>query len=259
MAVRPGVPEGWESRMSQQDRLDRLQMFYGELDAPLLLRAMIKEEFPGEIALISSFGADAALMLALVADVDKGTPVLFLETQKHFPETLTYARELSAQLGLTNVHWLTPDAEMTARIDPEGMLWQTQPNRCCWLRKVEPLNRKVEELGITALITGRKRYQTAERATMHSIELDDKNIFRINPIADWSREQQKAFVAERGLLPHPLVSHGYPSIGCHPCTAPVAEGQDERAGRWAHTIGIENEQKAECGLHLPASDMNWSV
>ncbi|MBY0407839.1 MAG: phosphoadenylyl-sulfate reductase [Rickettsiales bacterium] len=239
--------------------LNRLQMFYGDLDAPLLLRAMIREEFAGKIGLISSFGADAALMLALVSEVDKATPVLFLETQKHFAETLAYAHGLSAHLGLSNVHWLTPAAEMLSRIDPEESLWSTQPNRCCWLRKVEPLNRAVEELGLTALITGRKRYQTAERAEMHSIELDDKGIFRINPIAEWSRERQKEFVAQRGLPAHPLVAKGYPSIGCAPCTRPVAEGEDERAGRWAHTIGIENEKKAECGIHLPAADMNWSV
>ncbi len=245
--------------MSQQVSLSRLQMFYGDMDASMLLRSMIKEEFAGQVALISSFGADAALMLALVGEVDKATPVFFLETEKHFPETLVYGKALTEMLGLTNVHWLKPDPEMVARIDPTGDLWSTQPNRCCWMRKVEPLNRAVEALGIKALITGRKRYQTAERAEMHSIELDDKGIFRINPIAEWSRERQKQEVAARNLPAHPLVGQGYPSIGCAPCTKPVAEGQDERAGRWAHTIGIENEQKAECGIHLPTADVNWSV
>ncbi|NBO18343.1 MAG: phosphoadenylyl-sulfate reductase, partial [Proteobacteria bacterium] len=152
-----------------------------------------------------------------------------------------------------------PDADMLARTDPGGDLWQKNPSRCCWLRKVEPLDRTVKELGIRALITGRKRYQTAERAQMHSIELDDRNIFRINPIADWDKARQKQEIEKRGLPPHPLVAQGYPSIGCLPCTQPVAEGQDERAGRWAHTIGLENEQKTECGIHLPATDMNWSV
>lgn len=245
--------------MTVQERLNRLQMFYGDMDAKLLLRAMIKEEFPGKVALISSFGADAAIMLALVAEVDAATPVLFLETQKHFPETLAYAKDLTARLGLSGVHYLTPDAEMTGRIDPKGELWQSNPGRCCWLRKVEPLNRAVKELGIEALITGRKRYQTAERAGMHAIELDEEGIFRINPIADWDKTRQKQEVERRNLPPHPLVAQGYPSIGCAPCTKPVAEGQDERAGRWAHTIGLENEQKTECGIHLPASEMNWSV
>jgi phosphoadenosine phosphosulfate reductase len=242
-----------------QVSLSRLQMFYGELDALPLLRVILREEFAGEAALISSFGADAALMLSLVAEIDPATPVLFLETQKHFPETLDYAKQLTGRLALANVHWLTPDQEMISRIDPEGTLWQTQPNRCCWLRKVEPLSRAVEQLGIKALITGRKRYQTSERSNMHSIELDEQGIFRINPLADWSRQRQKEEAQQRGLPEHPLVAKGYPSIGCLPCTQPVAEGQDERAGRWAHTIGIENEQKAECGIHLPATDMNWSV
>lgn len=245
--------------MSAQERLNRLQMFYGDMDARLLLRAMIKEEFAGQIALISSFGADAALMLALVAQVDAATPVLFLETQKHFPETLEYAKALTEKLGLSRVHYLTPDAEMLGRTDPAGELWQSNPARCCWLRKVEPLNRAVKELGIQALITGRKRYQTPERAGMHSIELDEEGIFRINPIADWDKTRQKQEVERLSLPVHPLVAMGYPSIGCMPCTKPVAEGQDERAGRWAHTIGLENEQKTECGIHLPASEMNWSV
>lgn len=240
--------------------LTRLQMFYGELDAVPLLRVMIRDEFAGRIALISSFGADAALLLALVAEVDKNTPVLFLETQKHFPKTLDYARTLTGQLGLTQVRWLTPDPDIAARIDPQGTLWQTQPNRCCWLRKVEPLNRAVEEMGIKALITGRKRYQTAERAQMETIELDDQGIFRINPLALWDKERQKNETLGRGLPAHPLVAQGYRSIGCAPCTAPVAAGADERAGRWAHTIGIENEQKTECGIHLSSDEVsNWSV
>lgn len=240
--------------------LTRLQMFYGDLEALPLLRVMIREEFKGKIALISSFGADAALLLSLVAEVDKDTPILFLETHKHFPETLDYAKSLSKELGLTKVHWLTPDKEMAARIDPDGTLWSTQPNRCCWLRKVEPLNRAVEELKLAALITGRKRYQTEDRAEMQTIELDDKGIFRINPLALWSKERQKQEMATRGLPEHPLMSKGYPSIGCAPCTKPVGKGEDERAGRWAHTIGIEDEKKTECGIHLSSDKVSdWSV
>lgn len=246
--------------MNQQVSLSRLEMFHGALDAQPLLRAMILDEFRGEIALISSFGADAALMLSLVAEVDPATRVFFLETGKHFPETLDYGKQLIQTLGLMNVHWLKPDPELLNRIDAKGDLWSTQPNRCCWLRKVEPLDRAVKEFGIKALITGRKRYQTSERANLSTIELDDKGIFRINPLATWDKERQKRETAARNLPVHPLVAKGFLSIGCAPCTAPVKEGQDERAGRWAHTIGIENEQKVECGIHLPASEVaNWSV
>ncbi len=243
-----------------QVSLSRLQMFYGDLDAPLLLRAMIRDEFPGRVALISSFGADSALLLSMVAKVDPATPILFLETQKHFPETLDYAKALTQVLGLKNIHWLKPDPQLVKNIDANGDLWSRQPNRCCWLRKVEPLNRAVAELGLQALITGRKRYQTPERADLQTIELDDRSIFRINPLALWTREQQKTALHKLNLPEHPLIGKSYLSIGCAPCTVPVSTGQDERAGRWVHTIGIENEQKTECGIHLPVGETaNWSV
>lgn len=243
----------------QQVSLSRLQMFYGDMGALPLLRAMILEEFAGKIGIVSSFGAEAALMLSLISEIDKDVPVLFLETQKHFPETIAYTKTLSDVLGLTNVHMLAPDPALVQQHDADGQLWSVQPSKCCWMRKVEPLNRAIKELGIRALITGRKRYQTPERANMQTIELDDQNIFRINPVAAWDKSRVKREVAARDLPKHPLIDKGYLSIGCAPCTKPVAEGEDERAGRWAHTVGLEEEQKTECGIHLPAADMNWSV
>lgn len=240
--------------------ITRLQAFYGHLDAAALLRVMIREEFADRIALISSFGADAALLLSMVAEVDPATPVLFLETGKHFPETLNYAKALSAHLSLTNVHWLAPAPEMVKRIDADGTLWQTQPNRCCWMRKVEPLNRAVEWMELKALITGRKRYQTPERAEMQTIELDDRGVFRINPLALWDKDRQQQEIRLRKLPEHPLFAKGYRSIGCEPCTVPVEKGQDERAGRWVHTIGFEDEKKTECGIHLTDDETgSWSV
>ena len=235
--------------MSKQDQLSQLLSKYHALEEVALIRAM-QQEFPGKLALISSFGADAAIMLSLVAEVDKNLPVLFLETHKHFPETLDYAAALTKQLGLTNVKYLTPDPTLVNNIDAKGDLWSITPNRCCWLRKVEPLERAVKELGIEALITGRKKYQTSDRAQMQVIELDENERFRINPIANWNKEKQKAEFAARGLPAHPLVAKGYPSIGCAPCTSPVAPGKDERAGRWAHTATADS-QKTECGIHLP--------
>lgn len=239
--------------------LDRLQSFYGDLNTELLLTAMIRQEFPGNIAMLTSFGADAGLLLALVAEIDPALPILFLNTGKHFQETLDYGRTLEKNLGLTNVIWLTPNETILNNIDKSGDLWKTQPSRCCWLRKVEPLNRAIESMGFLALITGRKRYQTPERANMQTIELDENGVFRINPLAGWSRDDNREATLSRNIPPHPLVAKGFKSIGCAPCTAPIAEGQDERAGRWAHTVGIENEQKTECGIHIPASEMNWSV
>lgn len=244
-----------------QTSLSRLRAFYGQMEALPLLRVMMKEEFPGKIALFSSFGADAALLIALVAEIDPATPVLFLETGKHFQETLEYVQQIKKLLGLTNLHMLRPDPKLLLNTDPSGDLWKTQPNRCCWIRKIEPLARTIEEHKFEAIITGRKKFQTEERKELHNIELHEDNTFRINPLVNWSKEDIKAEFARRGLPQHPLVDKGYPSIGCEPCTSPVKPGEDERAGRWRHTIDLLGKQKQECGIHIEEAQNNpdWTV
>lgn len=233
--------------------LSRLQTFYNGLPPQDLLRVMMKNEFAGSIALSSSFGADSALLLAMAAEIDTNIPVLFLETGKHFPETLAFVEELRDLLGLANIIYLRPKEEMVARIDADGTLWQHQPNRCCWMRKVEPLKRGLEEGGYRALITGRKRYQTENRQKMDAIEMGEDGVFRINPLADFTREDIDREMERRGLPLHPLVAKGYRSIGCAPCTAPVRAGEDERAGRWQHTGMFPGAQKSECGIHVPTA------
>lgn len=231
--------------------LTRLQTFFGDLDDKDLLEVMIKEEFKDEIALVSSFGSGSAVLLAVIADVEPNLPVYFLETGKHFPETLEYVETLKNHLGLTNVKFLTPDPKLVNNIDSKGELWKSQPNRCCWLRKVEPLERELKSVNIRALITGRKRYQTPQRAHMRRIELHEDGRFRINPLASWTKERVAQEFRDRNLPEHPMVALGYPSIGCAPCTSPVKPGEDERAGRWAHTAQLPGgKQKLECGLHV---------
>jgi len=248
------------SNEKQKDRLLRLESFYAGMETSLLLKTVLHQEFQNEVALFSSFGADSALLIALVAEIDPATPILFLDTEKHFKETLEYVETLRNQLGLKNIKVLKPDPNIVKNIDPSGTLWSTQPNRCCWMRKVEPLQRAVREMGIKALITGRKRYQTKERGDMGYFQIDEDGIFRINPLAYWSREQIHDEFHKRHLPEHPLVKQGYKSIGCEPCTLPVAEGQDERDGRWAHTMNLYGEKKNECGLHLDkATTGEWSV
>lgn len=242
--------------------LSRLQTYYGDWEAMPLLKAMILDEFKGKIALVSSFGADAAPLLSMVAEVDPATPVLFLETGKHFKETLEYVAQLEKQLGLTNVRRLTPKEDLLANTDPNGELWKTQVNRCCWLRKVEPLNRALGTGEFEAVITGRKRFQTLDRKSIDNIELFNDGIFRINPLASWDKAMLKAAFAERGLPEHPLVAKGFPSIGCEPCTKQVHPGEDERSGRWAHTVDMLGSQKQECGIHVQQGatyETNWSV
>jgi len=221
-------------------RAAALAKAYGALDALALLRAMITREFPGKLALTSSFGAEAAVLLDLVATVDPKTPVLFLDTQKLFGETLRYRDALVARLGLTNVQVLRPDAAELAAEDREGTLWSTDYDACCDLRKVRPLERALA--GFDAWVTGRKRFHGETRSALPTIEAEAGKI-KINPLAGWTEADIATAFKERDLPPHPLVAEGYLSIGCMTCTRRVHPGEDARAGRWSES------DKTECGIH----------
>jgi phosphoadenosine phosphosulfate reductase len=193
---------------------------------------------------VASFGAESAVLLALIARIDAGLPVLFIDTGKHFFQTLQYRQELTALLGLTGVHVLkAPVAELKAG-DPDGRLHERDSDACCALRKVAPLNTVIS--GFPAWITGRKRMHGGARATLPVVEHADTDTggqFKVNPLADWTREDVEAAFVAMNLPRHPLTAQGYASIGCWPCTRPVAAGEGLREGRWA------GQDKTECGLH----------
>jgi phosphoadenosine phosphosulfate reductase len=221
-------------------RAETLSRRYHNTDASALLRGMIEVEFPQRIAVLSSFGTESALLLAVVAEIDPTIPVIFLNTGKIFPETISYISQIEARLGLTNIRRVGPDTGELAARDPDGELWQYDPDACCALRKVEPMRAALH--GVDALISGRKRYHGALRHFIPRIEAGD-GVIKIDPIADWSRERVAAEFTLRALPQHPLAAFGYPSIGCVPCTIPVGANEDIRAGRWA---GLA---KTECGIH----------
>ena len=210
-------------------------------DGVAALRQAVLHDFPGRIAVVSSFGAESAVLLALVAEIDPAVPVLFLETGQHFPETLAYRSHLAATLGLRDVRDVRPQA--LADRDPEGQLHAFDPDACCALRKVEPLAEALRPFA--AWVTGRKQGQAATRAAMPLIEHEDGRV-KINPLARWDARRIEAEMVRRGLPRHPLLGRGYPSIGCAPCTRPVGAGADPRSGRWAGT------SKVECGIHRPS-------
>lgn len=212
------------------------------LTGPALLQRAIGDTLAGRVAVVSSFGAESVLLLAMVADVDPGVPVLFIDTDRHFPETLAYRDQVARALGLTDVRDIGPDPAETAFDDPTGELWYYDSDACCDLRKVRPLERALG--GFDAWVTGRKRHQSAARAALVPVELESGRI-KLNPLADWSARQIMDEIARRGLPRHPLVGQGYASIGCANCTRPVAEGEDARSGRWA------GQTKVECGIHRP--------
>jgi phosphoadenosine phosphosulfate reductase len=218
----------------------RLEDRFAKVKASSLLRLAIEDLFPGRIALVSSFGADSVVLLHMVAQVDPATPVVFVDTGQHFEETLSYRDALVARLGLTNLINAEPDAAVTAAEDPEKFLFASDPDRCCDIRKVEPLARALD--GYDAWITGRKGFQSATRSRVPLFEAEGDRV-KVNPLVGWSASDLLDYIRAADLPPHPLVAKGFPSIGCLPCTSRVAPGEDPRAGRW------RGRTKSECGIH----------
>jgi phosphoadenosine phosphosulfate reductase len=218
------------------------------MDGVAVLRQAVTDLLRDDIAIVSSFGADSSVLLHMVSQVDKDLPVYFLETGKHFPETLDYVETLKRHLGLTNVIALHPDDKDVIRFDPTGDLWETDPDSCCHIRKTEPLDAAVSGFG--GWVTGRKRHQTKERGVLPHFELTSDDRIKVNPLAYFSDADITTYKLKYGLPEHPLYNMGYKSIGCAPCTSVVAEGEDPRAGRWR---GLN---KKECGIHF---DFNGAI
>jgi phosphoadenosine phosphosulfate reductase len=227
--------------------LDELRRLYGMLDGPALLRALLGRGGPlhQRTALVSSFGAESAVLLHMAATVDPALPVIFLDTGRHFPETLAYRDQLVDRLGLEDVRSAYPDRTALLRYDRKGRLYAEDPDLCCDIRKTEPLGEALA--AFDAWITGRKRFQGGLRADLEVIEPQaGTSQLKLNPVARWSEERLEAYRLAHGLPAHPLVAKGYRSIGCATCTRPTAAGENARAGRWS---GLD---KTECGIHLPA-------
>jgi phosphoadenosine phosphosulfate reductase len=221
--------------------LAELQARAKDRDAHGILELALTGEFKGKTAVVSSFGAESAVLLRLVADIDPNTPILFLNTGKLFGETLRYRDRLQDVLGLGDVRSLSPSLDERTAKDPEGTLWSKNADACCDFRKTIPLARALEPF--SGQVTGRKRFQTRERADMQPVEYSGGR-YRFNPLWQWDLHQLEAFTERNNLPRHPLVEDGYPSIGCMPCTRRVQAGEDYRAGRWS---GMD---KDECGIHL---------
>jgi phosphoadenosine phosphosulfate reductase len=197
------------------------------------------------LALVSSFGAESVALLHLASMVKRDLPVLFIDTQMLFTETLVYQQELSERLGLRNVR-IIKAADLAAH-DPDGTLHQRDTDACCDLRKTRPLAAALT--GYDGWISGRKRFQSGTRAALEFFEVEAGTDsaparIKVNPLAYWSSQDVADYIDENRLPRHPLVAQGFPSIGCAPCTSKVAPGEDARAGRW------RDQDKEECGIHF---------
>jgi phosphoadenosine phosphosulfate reductase len=190
------------------------------------------EQFGDQCVLAASF--QDCVLIDVAMQVAPEIEVVFLDTQYHFAETLWYVEQVRQRYDL-NLRVMQP------LIDADN-LWQQDTDACCEMRKVEPLARALE--GKTAWLTGLRRDETSTRTTAPIVSWDiGRGLVKVNPLAPWTHDDVDGYVLDRGLLTHPLREKGYPSIGCWPCTQPVADGDDPRSGRWAGT------GKLECGLH----------
>ena len=229
--------------MGATKRLDHIGQINRELESftPEQILAWAWQEF-GECLLISSsFQTQRVALLHMMSRVCPKAEVLFLDTGYHFPETLLYRDQLQEMfhLNIRNV-MPAPDAMMPA---PDHMpMYLRDPDRCCYLRKVEPMARSLA--GADAWVSGVRRDQTVNRQSIEIIELEN-GVYKIHPMANWTRRDLWTYINQYDLPSHPLFSQGYSSIGCAPCTRP-STGGDDRSGRWAGT------EKKECGLHTVA-------
>lgn len=203
------------------------------------------ETYGDRAALTCSFSGPGVVLAHMVARISPRTPVLFLDTGYHFPETLAFKERFARHYGLNVVDVrpaLSPE-EQEARHGPR--LYERDPDLCCRIRKVEPLARLLE--GLDAWVTGLRRDQSETRAGIDVLEYHETPtghpLVKVMPLAHWTRRDVWAYIHRHGIPYHPLLDAGYTSIGCQPCTRPVSAGEPERAGRWA------GFGKTECGLH----------
>ncbi len=207
-----------------------------------VLELALQRATSGRIALVSSFGAESIVLLHMVSTIDPSLPILFIDTQMLFKETLDYQTDVARLLGLSDVRRILPDPLDISDKDPNGTLNQLNKDACCALRKARPLQQALS--GFDTWITGRKRFQSGIRAKLEVFENDGDHRIKVNPLAHWQPKDLHAYIEAHHLPRHPLLAQGFASIGCAPCTSPVKDGEDARAGRW------RDSDKTECGIHF---------
>lgn len=227
-----------------EEKVARLNAELKGASAQDVIRAAARE-FGGKLAYVSSFGAESAAMLGLIAEADASLPIVFIDTGMHFQQTLDYRDQLEERLGLTGLRTVHPEMDAVKAADPKGVLHKSDTDLCCEVRKVQPLEPALE--GFEAWITGRKRFHGMGRANLPVFEFTEGR-YKVNPLANWTQDDVKAWFDASGIPRHPLVDDGYPSIGCWPCTVRPTDPNDVRSGRWA------GQQKEECGLHVKRNE-----
>lgn len=200
--------------------------------------------FPGRVAVLSSFGAESAVLLHMVSEVAPHTPVIFLDTEKLFPETISYRDDLVNLLGLSDMRVLKPDPADLVRVDADGELHKKDTDLCCFVRKTVPMDKAMQ--GFDVMISGRKRFHGAARSGLDFISFQDGKL-KLEPLVGYSALDLQSYMQTHHLPSHPLRLRGYRSIGCVPCTNAGGTDDNPRVGRW------QGSEKTECGIHFSAS------
>jgi phosphoadenosine phosphosulfate reductase len=210
---------------------------------PQRVLAWAVERFFPRLTMATAFGAEGCCLIHMLAGLEPRVCVFNLETGYQFPETLELRERIRQRYGI-EVELVRPELTV-AEYEAEhgGPLYRIRPDQCCHDRKIVPLRRAL--VGYDAWISAIRRDQTADRAAAGVVQWDAKfGLVKVNPLLTWTRKEVWNFIVDNDVPYNPLHDRGYPSIGCWPCTRPVADGEDERAGRWAGTV------KKECGLHV---------
>jgi len=213
-----------------------------ESERPEELLYWATKRYGTDIVLASSFGAEDVVLIDMLQNVAPKTPIFYLDTNKHFPETYETRDRLQERYGVPFIQVL-PKLTLEEQAERYGdHLWSTNPTLCCNLRKVEPLTNILKQY--RAWITGIRREQAPTRANAKKVEWDAKfGLVKCNPLASWTWDDIWNYIRVHDVPYNPLHDQHYPSIGCSVCTRPVMPGEDPRAGRWAGFA------KTECGLH----------
>lgn len=226
------------------EKLAELRRASEELEAAepeAILRWAVDRYFP-RLTMATAFGPEGCVILSMLAKIEPRVSVFNLETGYQFPETIALGEQITARYGIA-IEWKRPELSVAQyEAVNGGPVYKTEPDRCCFDRKIRVLREAV--VGMDAWISGIRRDQSPDRAVAPIVGWDKKfGLVKINPLANWTKKDVWRRITDEEIPYNPLHDRGYLSVGCWPCTRPVAAGEEERAGRWS---GLA---KTECGLH----------
>tara|TARA_X000000950_G_scaffold118865_2_gene148998 strand:- start:4701 stop:5384 length:684 start_codon:yes stop_codon:yes gene_type:complete len=225
--------------MNKFEKLRKLNSLFENKDCFSTIEILIKKIFLNKSAYVCSFGSESAVLLDMISKINNNFPIIFINTHKLFKETLDYKEILKRIFNITNIIEVFPSNLNIKNYDHNSDLWKKNPDLCCNIRKVLPLENALKNY--EAWFSGRKGFHSESRKKKKIIELEN-NKYVVSPLLKWDQEKINEYFNDNKLVRHPLFNQGYLSIGCETCTS-KSKSSDFRSGRWTGT------SKTECGIH----------